>query len=174
MRELIDYAISYGLIEAKGAWCYYTDINTGEVVKVNGKNQLTQKIASDIDLYSTFKFQIYGKILPPELLITKFEDIKVLLEKENQLMKKNKIDYLKVISREDLISDLDKTTFSLQDKNILDIISQEEYDLGTFILKSDEEKDSFVQEIENKNKMKNLDLKPVEETISNEENKIEE
>lgn len=174
MRELIDYAISYGLIEAKGAWCYYTDINTGEVVKVNGKNQLTQKIASEIDLYSTFKFQIYGKILPPELLITKFEDIKVLLEKENQLMKKNKIDYLKVISREDLISDLDRTTFSLQDKNILDIISQEEYDLGTFILKSDEEKDSFIQEIENKNKMKNLDLKPVEETISNEEKEIEE
>lgn len=89
-------------------------------------------------------------------------------------MKKNKLDYCKVINREDLITSLDKTVFSLQDKNILDIISQEEYDLGTFILKSDEEKEIFLKEIENKNKMINLDLKPVEETISNEENNEEE
>lgn len=169
MRELIDYAINYELIEAKGAWCYYTDINTGEVVKVNGKNQLTQKIASDIDLYSTFKFQIYGKILPPELLIVKFDDLKLLLEKENKIMKKNKIDYLKVINKEELITDLDKTEFSLKDKTVLDIISQEQYDLGLFVLKSDEEKDDFVKEIEQKNKMKNLDLKLIEENKNNNE-----
>lgn len=173
MRELIDYAIAHGLIEAKGAWCYYTDINTGEVISVNGKNKLIQKIASDINLYSTFKFQIYGKILPPELLIVKFDDIKTLLEKENALMKKNKIDYCKVVNREDLITDLDKSIFSLQDKKILDIISQEQYDFGTFILKSDEEKEDFLKEIEIKNKMKNLDLKPVEETIENKEKEIE-
>ena len=78
-------------------------------------------------------------------------------------MKKNKIDYLKVTNQENLISSLDKTIFSLQDKNVLDIISQEQYDLGMFILKNDEEKDAFVKEIEMKNKLKNTNLELVEE-----------
>lgn len=173
MRELFDHALLNKIIEQKGAWCYFNDINTGEVVSVNGKNKMLQMLAENIDLYSTLKFQVYGKILPPELLIVKFDELKILLEKENALMKKNKIDYLKITNQENLISSLDKTIFSLQDKNILDIISQEQYDLGMFILKNDEEKDAFVKEIEMKNKLKNTNLELVEEkTIEKNEEKI--
>lgn len=162
-KELFDFAVAYGLIESKGAWCYYTDMETGEICKVNGKNQMIQALNADLDLYTNLKLQVYGKILPPELFIVKFEELKQLLEKENMLIKKNKMDKLKVMNRENLISEKDKTILSLKDKVILDIITQEELDLGTFILKKDEEKDEFVKEIEAKNKLQNANIEIVSE-----------
>ena len=165
MRELFHYATVYGLIETKGAWCYYTDLDTGEIIKVNGKAQMLNLLAKDIDLFSKLKFMIYGKILPPELLIVKFDEIKTLIEKENALIKKNKIDILTVQNRKDLISENDLSIFSLQDKDILDIISKEEYELGLFNLKSDEEKEEYLKqknEEDKKQKLKNLEIELVE------------
>ena len=165
MRELFHYATVYGLIETKGAWCYYTDLDTGEIIKVNGKAQMLNLLAKDIDLFSKLKFMIYGKILPPELLIVKFDEIKTLIEKENALIKKNKIDILTVQNRKDLISENDLSIFSLQDKDILDIISKEEYELGLFNLKSDEEKEEYLKqknEENKKQKLKNLEIELVE------------
>ena len=165
MRELFHYATVYGLIETKGAWCYYTDLDTGEIIKVNGKAQMLNLLAKDIDLFSKLKFMIYGKILPPELLIVKFDEIKTLIEKENALIKKNKIDILTVQNRKDLISENDLSIFSLQNKDILDIISKEEYELGLFNLKSDEEKEEYLKqknEEDKKQKLKNLEIELVE------------
>lgn len=165
MRELFHYATVYGLIETKGAWCYYTDLDTGEIIKVNGKAQMLNLLAKDIDLFSKLKFMIYGKILPPELLIVKFDEIKTLIEKENALIKKNKIDILTVQNRKDLISENDLSIFSLQDKDILDIISKEEYELGLFNLKSDEEKEEYLKqknEEDKKQKLKNVEIELVE------------
>ena len=165
MRELFHYATVYGLIETKGAWCYYTDLDTGEIIKVNGKAQMLNLLAKDIDLFSKLKFMIYGKILPPELLIVKFDEIKTLIEKENALIKKNKIDILTVQNRKDLISENDLSIFSLQNKDILDIISKEEYELGLFNLKSDEEKEEYLKqknEEDKKQKLKNVEIELVE------------
>lgn len=165
MRELFHYATVYGLIETKGAWCYYTDLDTGEIIKVNGKAQMLNLLAKDIDLFSKLKFMIYGKILPPELLIVKFDEIKTLIEKENALIKKNKIDILTVQNRKDLISENDLSILSLQNKDILDIISKEEYELGLFNLKSDEEKEEYLKqknEEDKKQKLKNLEIELVE------------
>lgn len=146
MRELLHYAILFNVIESSGAWCSYTDLDTGEIIKVNGKNKMMQELAKNINLFSNLKFQIYGKILPPELLISKFDEIKTLLEKENEIMKKNKINILIVQGKSELITEEDTKVFTLKDKEILDIISKEEYDLGIFNLKSDEEKKQFLDE----------------------------
>ncbi|MGL5718297.1 MAG: hypothetical protein ACRCX2_35160, partial [Paraclostridium sp.] len=123
-RECMDYAIEYGIISSGGAWVYVDVINeeTGEVetLKFNGKARAMAAFDDDLDLYSTTKLKVYVKGLPPELFITKYDEIVTMLENENSTMKENKINTLKTVNKLHLANKRDTHKYTI-DKKIYSI-----------------------------------------------------
>lgn len=146
IRELFDYAVMVGLLKQSGAWIEFTDYTTGEIKKINGTKKMMVELTKNMDLYTLLKLYTYGRILPPEILIAKFDELKLLLERENHALKKAKVDLLIVSGLSKGIKEIDKTDISLKDKKILDLISQDRYDYGKYILMNDEEREAFVKE----------------------------
>lgn len=158
-RELIDYGINYGLIERKGAWYYLTDLSTGEVISANGANNLLSLLREKIDLYTMLKMHIYSKGLQPEMFIIKFDGLKTMLEKENELMKEKKIRLYKATGHEDKLNEMDKTKFEFsEDINPQTLLSADDYSKGNFILMSREEQDVYLEAKEKENLISEIKL----------------
>ncbi|MGL4452467.1 MAG: hypothetical protein ACRCTZ_14980 [Sarcina sp.] len=119
-KECLDYAFEYGILEKNGSWITmsYIDQSTGELKteKFQGQERALRILDSQLDLYSETKLKVYAAGLPTEVFIVKFDQLIDLIEKENANMKKSKINAYKSVGREDLLTDMDKTTFKFDRK----------------------------------------------------------
>ncbi|MGL5716541.1 MAG: hypothetical protein ACRCXX_14490 [Cetobacterium sp.] len=119
-KECLDYAFEYGILEKNGSWITmnYIDQSTGELKteKFQGQDRALRILDSQLDLYSETKLKVYAAGLPTEVFIVKFDQLIELIEKENANMKKSKINAYKSVGREDLLTDMDKTTFKFDRK----------------------------------------------------------
>ena len=147
IKECIGYAIAYKLIKKGGAWFEFVNGN-GEIKKVQGEKNVLVELTKDLDLYSYLKLQIYAKGLPPELFIAKYDSIIELIKKENQSMKKRKMEKLIVINKPELIDEKDKKEFEIIEKGPEEFLSQEDFELGKFNLMSYDEQQKILEEKE--------------------------
>lgn len=129
------------------AWFEFVNSN-GEIKKVQGEKNVLVELTKDLDLYSYLKLQIYAKGLPPELFIAKYDSIVDLIKKENQSMKKRKMEKLIVINKHELIDEKDKKEFEIIEKGPEEFLSQEDFELGKFNLMSYDEQQKILEEKE--------------------------
>lgn len=155
-KELIDYAIQYGLVSGKG-WYEIADLN-GEVVKVQGTKGLTKIMLEDTDLYTVTKMRLYAKALPPELFIVKFNDIKTLLEKENAFLKKSKIERATFLNLTDFVTEIDKTEFHFEETKPEEFLTEEQFKEGIFNLMTSEEREQIILKESQKKEIKLDDI----------------
>lgn len=160
-KELIDYAIQYGLINGKG-WYEIADQN-GELIKVQGTKGLTKVFLENTDLYTITKMRLYALALPPELFIIKFDSIKSLLEKENAFLKKSKIDRATFLNLPEYITEMDKTEFHFEETKPEDFLTEEKFKEGTYNLMSSEEIEKLNNpEMEKENNNNDIEIISVE------------
>lgn len=158
IKECLNYACDLSLIEKKGAWVYIPDEN-GEIKSFQGIAKAQEEFKKDIDLYSLTKLRIYGKMLDPEIFIIKFDEIIEYLTTENKMMKNKKVDLLKAIGREDLINTKDYEEFNLNEPKPEDYMEEETYKKAKFQMLTIKEKEEYLKEIEEKNKV--IEIKEV-------------
>ena len=151
IKEVVHYATLYGLIQKSGSW-YQITLGDGSLQKVQGDAGVTKLLSENVDINTDLKFLIYSKVLPAELFIVQFDNIRKMLEEENRFIKKNKKDKAKATDREDLLNEMDKTDFHFDETfKVQDYLSDEDYKLAMFNLSNDNDDDL---EEENKEELK--------------------
>ena len=141
IKEVVHYATLYGLIQKSGSW-YQITLGDGSLQKVQGDAGVTKLLSENVDIYTDLKFLIYSKVLPAELFIVQFDNIRKMLEEENRFIKKNKKDKAKATDREDLLNEMDKTDFHFDETfKVQDYLSDEDYKLAMFNLSNDNDDD---------------------------------
>ena len=113
-KELVDYAILYNVIQGKG---WYTFINSdGELIKVQGRDKIVTALKSDIDLFTFIKFKTYIRGLQHDMFVARFDHVLDLLEAENRVIKKHKVNRMKLIKRESKLSENDYKEYKFDRK----------------------------------------------------------
>lgn len=157
IRECVDYATQYDIFKTAGSWVTILDAEGNEVIKLQGNARVANEMKRNVDLYTSVKMRVYSIGLPNEMFATKFEEIKLMLETENKLMKENKVRQLTIRNRTDMITENDKKEFKFDEKqDVKYYIGEENYNATIYNLKNDEAKEKHAKEL--KKTMEKIEL----------------
>jgi len=88
ISDVFAFGQEYGVIDVRGAWVYFKDINGVELHKCNGGAKAIDYLTSDIDLFSKIKYLIYSKMYRPFEFYYLNDKVARMINIENQKFKK--------------------------------------------------------------------------------------
>lgn len=87
VSDVFAFGQEYGVIDVRGAWVFFRDLQGNEIHKCNGAAKAIEFLSTDMDLYSKIKFLIYSKMYRPFEFYYLYDKLSRMINIENQKFK---------------------------------------------------------------------------------------